>query len=181
MPSTTQPSENIPKEHYLTHFPKLASCEICQRAKSQRATCKRKKRELAEKTAENGEDSVELECCSKFGDLLTADHAILGDPNEESREGDKVAMIIQDSATKWIDCYPSAYKSMDETMKALQNYVGPKDKVKRLYSDNSGEIEAAILKLQWRHDTSTPNRPQTNGVAEGAVRRVLEGTRAVLL
>ena len=98
-----------------------------------------------------------------------------------SRKGDKVALIIQGSVTKWIDCFPSAFKSMEQTMRALQNFVGPKDVARRLYSDNSGELETAALKPMWRHDTATPNRPQTNGVAESAVRRVLEGTRAVLL
>ena len=33
----------------------------------------------------------------------------------------------------------------------------------------------------WNHCTSTPHRSETNGIAERAVRRVQEGTSAVLL
>ena len=35
--------------------------------------------------------------------------------------------------------------------------------------------------LPWNHRTSTPHRSETNGIAERAVRRVKEGTSAVLL
>ena len=35
--------------------------------------------------------------------------------------------------------------------------------------------------LSWNHCTSTPRRSETNGIAERAVRRVKEGTSAVLL
>ena len=35
--------------------------------------------------------------------------------------------------------------------------------------------------LSWNHRTSTPYRSETNGIAERAVRRVKEGTSAVLL
>ena len=35
--------------------------------------------------------------------------------------------------------------------------------------------------LSWNHRTSTPHRSETNGIAERAVRRVKEGTSAVLL
>ena len=35
--------------------------------------------------------------------------------------------------------------------------------------------------LSWNHYTSTPHRWETNGIVERAVRRVKEGTSAVLL
>ena len=35
--------------------------------------------------------------------------------------------------------------------------------------------------LSWNHCTSTPHQSETNGIAERAVRRVKEGTSAVLL
>lgn len=42
-------------------------------------------------------------------------------------------------------------------------------------------ISAAWRELSWRHDTSKPHRPQSDGVAEQAVRCALEETRVVLL
>jgi len=50
-----------------------------------------------------------------------------------------------------------------------------------VYTDNSKEFEKAMEDLQVPHDTSTPYRPQTNGVADRAVRRVKEGTSAALV
>ena len=39
----------------------------------------------------------------------------------------------------------------------------------------------AVVVQAWNHCTSTPHRSETNGIAERAVRRVKEGTSAVLL
>ena len=50
-----------------------------------------------------------------------------------------------------------------------------------MYSDGSGELKGAAEKLNWLQDVSTPHRPQTNGVAERAVRKVIEGSRTLLL
>ena len=38
------------------------------------------------------------------------------------------------------------------------------------------KLSEACQDLQWNHDTSTPHRSETNGVAERAVRKVTEGT-----
>ena len=169
-------------DHNLTHFPKLSTCEICAKAKTQKAQCRRKHKERREKAGEaEGQEAAELGKLEKFGELLTADHAIIGSEHEASRQGQRAALIILDAGTRWIDCYPSATKSAADTLQALQNFVGPQEKVNRFYTDNSGELIAAAKTLGWRHDTSTPNRPQTNGMAESAVRKVLEGTRAVLM
>ena len=43
------------------------------------------------------------------------------------------------------------------------------------------EFGKACEVLSWNHRTSTPHRSETNGIAESAVRRVKEGTSAVLL
>ena len=50
-----------------------------------------------------------------------------------------------------------------------------------IYADNSSEFSKACEDLSWNHCTSTPHRSETNGIAEKAVRRVKEGTSAVLL
>ena len=57
----------------------------------------------------------------------------------------------------------------------------PDRKPKFIYADNSLEFGKACEDLSWNHCTSTPHRSETNGFAERAVRRVKEGTSAVLL
>ena len=49
-----------------------------------------------------------------------------------------------------------------------------------LYFDNAAEYVAAAQHKKIRFDTRDANRPASNGVAERAVRRMLEGARAVL-
>ena len=58
----------------------------------------------------------------------------------------------------------------------------PERNPKVCYIDISLEFGKACEDLSWNHCTSTPNRSETNnGIAERAVRRVKEGTSAVLL
>ena len=52
---------------------------------------------------------------------------------------------------------------------------------KVIYTDNSMEFGKACEDLSWNHCTSTPHRSETNGIVERAVRRVKDGTSAVLL
>ena len=54
------------------------------------------------------------------------------------------------------------------------------DKPKVIYSDNSLEFGKVCEELSWKHCTSTPHYSETNGIVERAVRRVKEGTSAVL-
>ena len=54
-------------------------------------------------------------------------------------------------------------------------------KPKVIYTDRSLEFGKSCEELSWNHCTSTPHRSETNGIAERAVRRVKEGTSAVLL
>ena len=60
-------------------------------------------------------------------------------------------------------------------------FLEPTRKPKVTYTDNPSEFGKACEELSWNHCTSTPHRSETNGIAERAVRRVKEGTSAVLL
>ena len=60
-------------------------------------------------------------------------------------------------------------------------FLEPTRKPKVTYTDNSLEFGKSCEELSWNHCTSTPHRSETKGIAERAVRRVKEGTSAVLL
>ena len=63
----------------------------------------------------------------------------------------------------------------------MQKFLEPERKPKVIYTDNSLEFGKACEDLSWNHCTFTPHRSETDGIAERAVRRVKEGTSAVLL
>ena len=159
--------EDLGKHNVHTHFPKDRNCEICKRTKITRAPCRRR----------NGEAVPRAD---NFGDLITADHKVLSD-NCESRNNHRYAVVVQDLATQWIQAYPCKNKTSQETQRSLQKFLEPERKPKVIYTDNSLEFGKACEDLSWNHCTSTPHRSETNGIAERAVRRVKEGTSAVLL
>ena len=159
--------EDLGKHSVYTHFPKDRNCEICQRTKITRAPCRRR----------NGGAVPRPE---KKGDLITADHKVLSD-NCESRNNHRYAVGVQDLATQWIQAYPCKTKTSHETQRSLQKFLEPDRNPKVIYTDNSLEFGKACEDLSWNHCTTTPHRSETNCIAERAVRRVKEGTYAVLL
>ena len=165
---TLKGREELGKHSVYTHFPKDRNCEICQRTKITRAPCRRR----------NGGAVLRAE---RFGDLITADHKVLSE-GCESRNNHRYAIVVQDLATQWIQSYPcKKKKTSQETQRSLQKFLVPDRKPKVIYTDNSLEFGKAGEDLSWNHCTSTPHRSGTNGIAERAVRRVKEGTSAVLL
>ena len=60
-------------------------------------------------------------------------------------------------------------------------FLEPTTKPKLIYTGNSLEFGKVCEELSWNHCTSMPHKSETNGIAEKAVRRVKEGTSAVLL
>ena len=151
-----------------TPFLKKRNYEICQRTKITRAPWGRLKK-----------NDGAVPRAVKFGDLITADHKVLSD-NCESRNNHRYAIVVQDLATQWIQASPCKNKISQETQRSLQKFLEP-DKPKVIYTDNSLEFGKVCEDLSWNHCTSTPHRSETNGIAERAVRRVKEGTSAVLL
>ena len=114
-----------------------------------------------------------------FGDLMIpADHKILSEESE-SRNNHRYAVVVQDLATQWLQFYSCKTKTSQETEKSVQKFSTRKPKV--IHTDTSLESGKSCEELSWNHCTSTPHRSETNGIAERAVRRVKEGTSAVLL
>ena len=72
-------------------------------------------------------------------------------------------------------------KASQETQRSLQQFLEPERKPKVICTDNSLVFGKACEDLPWNHCTSTPHRSETNGIADRAVRRIKEGTSAVLL
>ena len=75
---------------------------------------------------------------------------------------------------------------------AEQNLLGKRNRVYESLSSRQPGQKSFILTIYWNlakpvkiypwnHCTPTPHRSETNGIAERAVRRVKEGTSAVLL
>ena len=159
--------EDLGKHSVKTHFPKDRNCEICQRTKITKVPCRRRIGGAVPR-AEN------------VGDLMTTDHKVLSE-SCESRNNHRFAIVVQDLATQWIQSYPCKTKTSQETQRSLQKFLEPDRKLEVIYTDNSLEFGKACEDLSWNHCTSTPHRSETNGIAERAVRRVKEGSSAVLL
>ena len=115
-----------------------------------------------------------------FGGLITADHKVLSD-NCESRNNHRDAVVVQDQATQWIQAYPCKNKTSQETQRSLQKFLEPDRNPIVVYAENLLGLGKTCEDLSWNHCTSTPHSTETRGIAGRAVRRVEEGTSAVLL
>ena len=67
---------------------------------------------------------------------MTADHKVLNE-DDESRDQDRLALIIQDAATYWLQGVPVQNKTHQAAMHALQRYMPPKTRPHYIYTDNS--------------------------------------------
>ena len=94
--------------------------------------------------------------------------------------GHRYAVVVQDLATQWLQSY-SKKQNFSRNAKEPNEVLEPTRKPKVIYTDNSLEFGTSCEEFSWNHCTSTPRRSETNGIAERAVRRVKEGTSAVLL
>ena len=161
-------SADLGKHNVYTRFPEDRNCEICKRTKITRAPCRRRIGGAVLR-AEN------------FGDLITADHKVLSE-NCESRNNHRYAVVVQDLATQWIQSYPCKTKTSQETQRSLQKFL-----------DRIGSLKSFTLTIPWnlanivktssgiivrRHHT---DRKQMGLQRERAVRRIKEGTSAVLM
>jgi hypothetical protein len=115
---------------------------------------------------------------TKYGQLLLGDHFILSE-TEAGFDGERASLNTLDVGTMWTDVGPAKSKSAMDSELTLREHVGD-NVVTRFFSDGSPELKKAAAELQWVHETSTPHRPQTNGLMEITNRSLKEGTAAVL-
>ena len=80
-----------------------------------------------------------------------------------------------------MDSVLCVHKTSQETEESSRKFLEQSQKPKVVYTANSLDFGKACEDLSWNHCSSTPHRSETNGIAERAVRRVKEGTSAVLL
>ena len=93
-----------------------------------------------------------------------------------------VSLVVRDVATTFGMVYPVARKTSEETVTALQMFIGDQmPHVKRLYSDNADELVAAARFLNVPHEASQQGIPQTNAIIEREVQDMIVGTRTVLV
>ena len=149
------------------HFPKDPHCEVCLRTRMTRAPCRRRTGEA-------------LPRAEKFGWL---DNGWSQSPQwgGSIKEQSPVRCRGSRSCHQWIQSYPCKTKTSQKTEKSLRKFLEPSHKPKVIYTDNTLEFGKFCEDLSWNHRTSTPHRSETSGIAERTVRRVKEGTSAVLL
>ena len=157
----------IMETQYFYSLHEYGNCDVCLRTKITNASCRKRTGEA-------------LPRAQKFGDLITSDHKVLNeDVNPETITGTlswyKILPLNGYSRTR------AKQKSSHETEKSLLKFLEPSHTPKVVFTDNSMEFGRACEVLSWNHHTSTPYRSETNCIAERAVRRVKEGTSAVLL
>ena len=99
---------------------------------------------------------------------------------EHSRDDDMFALVVHDRGTKFTDGLLAPINDTPCTVKCFHQFYGA-IKPARIYTDNAKELIASCDQLGWSHDTSTPHRPQSNGVSERHVRKAKEGTRSCLV
>ena len=80
-----------------------------------------------------------------------------------------------------MDCYPVISQGADDVYNRFLQFIGPLQRVKHVYTDDSAAIKAALGELGLCHDTSVPGQPNTNGVAERQVKEVVHGIRTILV
>ena len=91
-------------DHNLTHFPKDPRCEICNDCKIQSVYCRKQKHGPPDEYATP----------EKFGDFITADHAVLA-PEEASRKGYRYTLVVLDRYSSWLQGYAALTKDAHET------------------------------------------------------------------
>ena len=133
----------------------ILTFDVCSRTKMTRAPCRRHTGEA-------------LPRAEKFGDLITADQKVINE-GCESRDNHRYAVVVRNIATQWIKSYPSKTQRLHTRRERVYE------------SSSSRHTHQKSLTPTFHWNLEPPHRSETNGFSERAVRRVKEGSPAVLL
>ena len=159
-------------EHRMTHLPKNALCDVCNRARLY------SKRIRSHRVADPEEDIEEPE---KFGEQVACDHVIVFKSSTKDKE--YAVFIVRDSYSGVMQAYPTVTKSSEHAADSLRHFTGrladqPNCICK---SDCARELLKAIRSLGWLSDASLPRRWPHNSVLERSIRTYQEVCRSLHL
>ena len=89
------------------------------------------------------------------------------------------ALVILDLHTRWVQVFAMKGRTAKQVAMCLLKFLG-RARCLAAYCDGAPELKAALTELGIPDETSLPGKPQTNGLIEMQVGKVLRGTRALL-
>eukprot|EP00971_Amphidinium_carterae_P349606 6491104-Amphidinium_carterae.1 len=155
--------------HKMLHFPKNRHCECCSATRFQSKQAR---------SVPVDEHVVKAEF---FGDMIHLDH-VFSNVEYPGCHGERCALVIVDEATRFCYMYPAKEKSAENVVSALRHFIGTDMEWQRINikSDNAREYAKACKDLGIAWYESTPNRHESNGLAERTIRTVSDVMRTML-
>ena len=156
------------KHSFCTRFPKDRNCDKCFRAKIMRVPCRRR-------------DEGSIPRAEKFGDLITTDHKVLNE-GSESRNNHRYAVVVQDLATQLIQSFSCKKQKIRRRLRRVYESFESRHRSQKFFTRPIHWNLASLVK-NYHGIIERPRlvtQKQTE-FAERTVRRVKEGTSAVLL
>ena len=102
------------------------------------------------------------------------DHAVTRDLRDHGLEIEKVAFVVQDVFSKFRYVSPSPTKEAEQCHEDLQHVLQVGDKVGVVYSDNAPELQDAVRRMKFRHNTSRAYVDENKTVIEREIERCLK-------
>ena len=154
--------------HLLTHLPMNSYCDICQSGK------------LRQKPARRRRNDAELQGQpDEWGHTLLADHVSTGDLGL-SVDDDKYGLVMLDVYTDVCDVLASNTKNAAAVLSAVKEFGGAV-RWTYFFTDGAKELKKAAADLgSTVHLSSTPYRPESNGIIERRVGVISDGVRCLL-
>ena len=153
-------------DHELHHLPKRADCFACAQAKIKMKPARRRDPAMRERPA-------------AWGHTLMGDHLSAADLSLD-RVDLKLGITLLDASTLYGDLIVVRSKNVNDTIMAFREFYG-EDPFYYFHSDNAKELKAAAEQELMVHLTSTPHRPESNGVVERFNQLIVDGARCLLL